>query len=585
MNKRTRAVRALSGGVCCALLLGSPMARATVPESAIVQAIRLQQKRAALKRRQALVQQQHQRLPQRQALPSPLVTGVTGQRCERVRTIRITGNHVISSSRLSALARPYGGHCLGLAQINALLKQITFVYMKRGYVASRAYLPQQDLASGQLHIVIVEGTLTRITFHEPVRAPHRLAAMIFPGLTGQPVNLRAIEQGLDQLNRLPSWQARTALHPGARPGQSRLLILGQPGKAWRLSASADNQGSRSTGHYDSGLGLVVDNPAGLGDQVSVHYQHSMADSPLAWSKDRHRSDDVMLSYSVPYGNWLVRMNGSDYWYHSRLQGNLTPIQTSGTSRSWTLGASRMVFRDRVSKTHLSLSLGWQSSHNDVDGTQVDVTSHALTTLTLGVSHVRRWLGGQLSASLDDRRGLPWWGAAHDHRTRPQTPKSEFNLVDAQFGFYRPFQLGQQRCSWNAQLSGQWSPERLYSSQQLTLGGANSVRGLSYALFSGNNGVWLRNTLAWAPQLAVAPGVARWLGSIEPYLGLDAGQILSQQRLAIDGGHLVGGSLGLRSVGGRVHLELTWSHILAYTRVAGQSGLGRGVLYASLAMTY
>lgn len=581
--------RALYGllGLVCGIIWGSSgIAWAGVPDQAIQQSIRLQQKRAASQRRQELQQRQQQLvLPTRRAPHPPEMAKPSGQRCEPIRTIQITGNHILSSSLLKSLKQPYEDHCLGIAQINALLKQITFAYVQRGYIASRAYLPQQDLASGKLHIVIVEGSLVGIHFRDLVRAPHRLATMLFPGLMGHPVNLRSIEQGLDQLNRLPSWNARTALKPGKRPGQSRLQILGKPGKVWRMSASADNLGSTSTGRYDSGVGIQIDNPAGIGDQIGLHYQHSMADSPFSWSKDRHRSDDFMLNYSVPYGNWLARMSGTDYRYHSRLHGNITPIHTSGTSRSWTFSLSRLLYRDRVSKTLLSTSLGWLSSHNYVAGTQVDVTSHAFTSFTIGLSHSRRLLGGQASFSVDDRHGLPWWGAAHDDRRQAGTPKSEFNLVEVQIGFYRPFQIGKQRCSWNSQLSSQWSPERLYSSQQLTLGGPNSVRGLSYALFSGNKGVWLRNTLAWDIVPNDVPGLSRWVGAFEPYLGLDGGQIINQHALGIDGGHLVGGSVGIRTVGGRIHLDLTWSHILAYTRVTGQNNLGRGVLYAKVSATY
>ena len=32
-------------------------------------------------------------------------------------------------------------------------------YIDRGYVTSRAYLPQQDLSSGELRVIVVEGRL------------------------------------------------------------------------------------------------------------------------------------------------------------------------------------------------------------------------------------------------------------------------------------------------------------------------------------------------------------------------------------------------------------------------------------------
>ncbi|WP_422775075.1 POTRA domain-containing protein, partial [Pseudomonas aeruginosa] len=40
-------------------------------------------------------------------------------------------------------------------QRKPLLKAVTDHYLDRGYVTTRAYLPQQDLASGTLRIIVV----------------------------------------------------------------------------------------------------------------------------------------------------------------------------------------------------------------------------------------------------------------------------------------------------------------------------------------------------------------------------------------------------------------------------------------------
>jgi len=48
---------------------------------------------------------------------------------------------------------------LGASGIDNLLKTITGHYLNRGYVTSRAYLPEQDLTSGILQIIVIEGRL------------------------------------------------------------------------------------------------------------------------------------------------------------------------------------------------------------------------------------------------------------------------------------------------------------------------------------------------------------------------------------------------------------------------------------------
>ncbi|WP_375617248.1 POTRA domain-containing protein, partial [Bartonella sp. AP58NXGY] len=93
--------------------------------------------------------------------------------------------------------------CLGIAEINKVLKAVTKLYMKRGYIAVRAYLPEQDLRGGRLKIVVVEGQVEDITLegHKVERQSQGEIITAFPNLVGQPAHLRSIEQGLDQINR------------------------------------------------------------------------------------------------------------------------------------------------------------------------------------------------------------------------------------------------------------------------------------------------------------------------------------------------------------------------------------------------
>ncbi len=51
--------------------------------------------------------------------------------------------------------------------------------------------------------------------------------------------------------------------------------------------------------------------------------------------------------------------------------------------------------------------------------------------------------------------------------------------------------------WLTSLYGQWSPDRLYGSERLTLGGESSVRGFKEQYISGDNGGYWRNELNYA----------------------------------------------------------------------------------------
>jgi hemolysin activation/secretion protein len=51
--------------------------------------------------------------------------------------------------------------------------------------------------------------------------------------------------------------------------------------------------------------------------------------------------------------------------------------------------------------------------------------------------------------------------------------------------------------WLTSAYGQWSPDRLYGSERLTLGGESSVRGFKEQYLSGDNGGYWRNELGYS----------------------------------------------------------------------------------------
>jgi hemolysin activation/secretion protein len=73
------------------------------------------------------------------------------------------------------------------------------------------------------------------------------------------------------------------------------------------------------------------------------------------------------------------------------------------------------------------------------------------------------------------QGVPWLGAEDDNDNDKQgdVPKAEFRKWSVSGSFQRPVT---QSMWWLSSLYFQWSPDRLYGSERLTLGGEASVRG-------------------------------------------------------------------------------------------------------------
>ncbi|WP_263597862.1 POTRA domain-containing protein, partial [Pseudomonas fluorescens] len=163
-------------------------------------------------RQERLLEQQQRRLEDLKQLPGKAAqpaqpAAPANARCFPIKGIELQGADSLSVSERERLLKPYLGQCLGVPQLNELLKVITDHYIDKGLITSRAYLPQQDLSSEHLKVLVVEGKLEGLKGADGSHLSERELAMAFPGKTGELVNLREIEQLVDQLNRLPSNQA------------------------------------------------------------------------------------------------------------------------------------------------------------------------------------------------------------------------------------------------------------------------------------------------------------------------------------------------------------------------------------------
>ena len=133
--------------------------------------------------------------------------------CITVKRLDLVGADRFPRSERRAIERETVGRCLGLSDINDLLKMITESYIRRGLVTTRAYIPQQNSAGGVLQIVVIEGTVESLSV-EPKGSAN--AGNAFPPMIGRVFNLRRAEQGIDQLNRLGSNNAKIDIRPGDR---------------------------------------------------------------------------------------------------------------------------------------------------------------------------------------------------------------------------------------------------------------------------------------------------------------------------------------------------------------------------------
>ena len=496
-------------------------------------------------------------LPGKEAKPQAPATPADS-RCFPIQDITLKGADSLPSADRQRLLKPYVGQCLGVSQLNELLKVITDYYIDKGRVTSRAYLPQQDLSSGHLQVLVVEGKLEGLKGAQGSTVTDRELAMAFPGKVGAALNLREVEQLVDQLSRLPSKQAQMELTPGTQVGGSDVVVKNTPQKPWRASLSRNNDGQKSTGEQQWGAGLEWDSPLGLADQLVLRGGHD------AVSDHQKTSKNSMLYYNVPWGWWNFSYTYSESDYRTLADLNGYKLKQYGDSQNHQLRAERVIHRDDVSKTSVNVGLAHLRTNNYLLDARLGPSSNRLSELQVGINHGRRIGSGFVNFDLGMQNGIGAFDAQSNNQERDRegnlTSTPNYRKYTATVSYLQPFTLWGESFSFSSLATGQRSEDILFSPQRISLGGSASVRGFKDQQLSGDSGGYWRNDVRWARPVTLdwlRPAFAEYGASV----GYDQG-VISHGRYNDDvHGRVSSNSLELFARGKHVSTSVTFAHSL------------------------
>ncbi len=351
--------------------------------------------------RSAIQQQQQQLLDenqrQRDALersapltitPSPETSAGTEGPCFTVSRIVVSGATRLTSAETDRLVAPWVNQCLNITGLTAVTDAVTDGYIRRGYITSRAFLTEQDLSGGVLHITVMEGRLQQIRA-EGADLPARTLKMVFPGMEGKVLNLRDIEQGMEQINRLRTEPVQIEISPGDREGWSVVTLTALP--EWPVTGSVgiDNSGQKNTGTGQLNGVLSFNNPLGLADNWFVSGGRS---SDFSVS---HDARNFAAGVSLSYGYTLVDYTYSWSDYLSTIDNRGWRWRSTGDLQTHRLGLSHVLFRNPGKI--IADTLNVRATTLDGDGLLQGAGALALAGDTLSQGRNGRWLtAGDLS---------------------------------------------------------------------------------------------------------------------------------------------------------------------------------------------
>lgn len=471
-------------------------------------------------------------------------------RCVTIKSVNLKGLTLYDEREFAETVKALVGDCIRVSQIDEALRFITNRYISDGFVTSRAVVGPQDLSSGVLEIFLVEGVLSSIRSAEGGYAKRPLHTA-FGGLQGRNLNLRQIEQGVDQLARLSSYEPSIDIEPGDEPGTSNLLVMrNRIGREWRPSISLDNDGSANTGRYQLTAGLDLDNALGVADYWSFYYTRDLKNDPAVGNVS------VGGFVSIPYGWWTLTLSGGKFRYNSVLSGNDQSFASAGESWNSSVSLENMVYRDADTKFSLNWALGLQDTENTIQGIRLSSSSYRQVTGTLNMRLQKRLRDALVGIDLGISRGINILGA-NSADTGPGGATIEARRLTAAVTYQSKLSAWNQTLDYNAILRGQAAIDPAFSSGRFSLGGSSTVRGFRDDGISGRYGLFLRQQIG-LPLLRLFPGQRDAQIFLSGFAGYDAGVIIPHNGDRFERGQLHASVIGLRLTNRFVQAELTAS---------------------------
>ncbi len=452
-----------------------------------------------------------------------------------IKEIQISGSSLLPQTVLNPILMKYSNKELGIQEIQLLMGELTMAYIDLGYSTTRIYIPIQDLSSQILKLNVVEGVIENINVNDNAEGKSISIVNIFPNMIGKALNIYDIEQGLDQINRLSSNNAKMEIIPSSKDGQSVIVVKNEVSKPWAFSMDTDNTGSQSTGRWQHGINLSYDNLLGYNDFVSLSAKSTLL------SYDDKSSKLGSFTYSVPFGYTTASINLSRSQFDNIITSDSGDINIDGTTKNISVILDHVIVRGKGFKVTGTTSLNKKNTEFNILDEPVSVLSPKLAVWDMSIKGF--FIAGDAMTcnwSLTHSKGLALFGAQKDAGDiESDEAHAQFSKIQYDFGLSKrvPIENGTS-VSFSSQFSGMRTNSPLYSSEQFMATGRTGVRGFYETALTGNKGYNVRNDIKWDIPSEIAGNSL--MTSL--YYSYDFGKTLTFQ--STEGSSVGGNALGI-----------------------------------------
>ncbi|NBI43814.1 ShlB/FhaC/HecB family hemolysin secretion/activation protein [[Haemophilus] felis] len=448
----------------------------------------------------------------------------------------------------SRVINDYQGKALSTQVVFQLVKDLTDVLYRAGYVTSAIGLKNHKIQNGDLQFVVLWGRVSDVLVEGKVPENFKDKAMIsvLPTLKGKLLNIYDIDQLVEILNTTNK-NAKVNVVAADTQGSSHLNIERKRTYFPEVGFGLNNSGTESNanGRNQATLNISLSDVLGTNDQW-----HFSTGYRLYKQNKANQQQNYALSYSQPFSFSTLDVKLSQSQYEKAVKGVNGTYASSGKTQTLGLKLTNVLSRNQNSILSAYGELEFKKRVSYF--ADIQTGNYRNNKANIGLSYVTNFAQGKLYADISYTNGLRWFGAnysAYDDK-REKTLK----LLSGSVNWQRLISLFKRSMNYQLRIGGQYGFDSLYSENQFSIGDEYTVRGFKGGAASGDSGVYLSQTIT-VPFYPQKP----YLSQISLLAGLDVGQVYVRKTHKSD--TLAGIALGVKAQVKSLSLSFTYGQPL------------------------
>ena len=472
-----------------------------------------------------------------------------------VKAFKLTGVTLIGSEQAQAVLAEFRGKELTFEQLQQAGRRVIELYEAIDRVATFV-IPEQDVENGVIELRFIEVKVGEIIVNDVLadrasRLNHEVAkAFVARGnAKGQLISLKQLNRSKALLNELPSVKAEVALSKSELEASSDLQVSLYEGNYVTGRVEVSNSGSTSTGTSQGIVSLSIHNPYGWGDQYVFDAANSVG------------SRYATLKYWAPlgYSGWRIAPSISELDYQSL--SNFSETSSKGNAKVLGLFATYALQREARKSNSVNLSFEGKQYLNFTNDTEA--SSYRIDKWTVGLSGLLLDENLSLSYAINAIQGSLYIDNAAqlsvDSSAKGANTAGSFSKLSAYASLLSELPL--ERTTLRTSFNGQLASKNLNSSEQIYLGGPDSVRAYPVAQGGGSQGLIASLEVTHTLNNGVQLGAFYDLGRIQQYKFNWSPELQGNTKAA--------NNYGLRAIG--LNTKYAWDNFQVQAAVAYRLG--------------